>query len=817
MTNTQRHLLKLIKEIDTLCQRNNILYYLAGGSAIGAVRHRGYIPWDDDADILMTRDNYYKFLEVCKTQLPPKRCMMAPELHRNYHNNFARYIDTTTTAIHTNQIIHDDPAGFVIDILVLDPISDDPKEQKMYTKTLELYADLINPASIYSFRWRMNDFDYFRYRLKIRKHGREAILKELEQKMFSFKEEDCSKYALRWAGVPLISDKDIYGKGSMCQFEDMKVMLPQKAADYLVWHYGDNWMFVPPHTEHSTHHAVYCFDTPYSVIKKEAYQYYSIEKTHKKFLNRKLVLFIYMHLWWFYKDLAAKRMEIKLSYKFKKHFTKYENKIQKAYKRKDYGTLSNIYDKYFHTQNKRSIIGREDFNGINRFRFPIYIRIPDYFFTVGITVLIATGDTSKALRFLEIKENKTTLTDEEQRLKNYIKNLKCAVSFFANKKYKESKIIMDKLLVENIESVSEIKLRVRLSQKLDIDPSKILNIIRVGEKLTKRIYKNKKGLQPSDKTDGEWLKYRADLMDNTIDVLRYYLRAYGKTKNGIIHLEIKDFICENYDEILSLLEEMYKNKNIMCFTYASKLRSIFPKDDKICSLWATYHSLKKNTPKSTWNAIYNLRKSIHNMEKSENTFVALEKLIFDMSSDTLVSELYCRMIFENEIRNLEVLLDKVEHAEIELQWKLLLRTYLLYKSGKRKQSIYNSIVLFDNTDSSYIRYILCLIFRLELMIYSTYIIDKTSDVAQRDILSRNEKYLAEWNEVYGDYQKTIDMYRKLKVLPKGCEILKQQEDIPKFDLKFFEIVYQELQKTPFSPTAMIRKIYGLDLFYDRND
>ena len=111
MTETQKKLLQLIQEIDTLCRENKIIYYLAGGSAIGAIRHKGYIPWDDDADILMNRDNYLKFLVVCKTQLPANRCVECQEFNRDYHNNFARYVDTTSTAIHTNQIMHDDAAG----------------------------------------------------------------------------------------------------------------------------------------------------------------------------------------------------------------------------------------------------------------------------------------------------------------------------------------------------------------------------------------------------------------------------------------------------------------------------------------------------------------------------------------------------------------------------------------------------------------------------------------------------------------------------------------------------------------------------------
>lgn len=65
----QTVILGIVKDIDELCQRNGIEYYLYGGSAIGAVRHNGFIPWDDDLDIIMTHDNYDRFIKVCREQL----------------------------------------------------------------------------------------------------------------------------------------------------------------------------------------------------------------------------------------------------------------------------------------------------------------------------------------------------------------------------------------------------------------------------------------------------------------------------------------------------------------------------------------------------------------------------------------------------------------------------------------------------------------------------------------------------------------------------------------------------------------------------
>lgn len=66
----QMVLLDMAKDIDEICQRNNIPYFLNGGSALGAVRHKGFIPWDDDFDIGMMYEDYVRFIKVLKKELP---------------------------------------------------------------------------------------------------------------------------------------------------------------------------------------------------------------------------------------------------------------------------------------------------------------------------------------------------------------------------------------------------------------------------------------------------------------------------------------------------------------------------------------------------------------------------------------------------------------------------------------------------------------------------------------------------------------------------------------------------------------------------
>ena len=60
----QNKILEIMKFIDKVCRENDIVYYIMGGTALGAVRHNGFIPWDDDLDIFMTPDNYGKFKQV---------------------------------------------------------------------------------------------------------------------------------------------------------------------------------------------------------------------------------------------------------------------------------------------------------------------------------------------------------------------------------------------------------------------------------------------------------------------------------------------------------------------------------------------------------------------------------------------------------------------------------------------------------------------------------------------------------------------------------------------------------------------------------
>lgn len=95
----QRVLLDMLKEIDQICSRNNISYMLFAGTALGAVRHQGFIPWDDDLDVLMQRKDYEKFLEVAPLELNANTYFLQKEFSEHWPMFFSKLRKKNTTCI----------------------------------------------------------------------------------------------------------------------------------------------------------------------------------------------------------------------------------------------------------------------------------------------------------------------------------------------------------------------------------------------------------------------------------------------------------------------------------------------------------------------------------------------------------------------------------------------------------------------------------------------------------------------------------------------------------------------------------------------
>ena len=130
--------LKILKEVHRICVKNNIKYFLSDGTLIGAVRHHGFIPWDDDLDIGMLREEYEKFCEICKTDLSDDYFFQTIDTDNCYANPFGKMLLNGTVFIEANAEKSNKVTGVNIDIFPYDYIPNEKYKQKIHDKFARL-------------------------------------------------------------------------------------------------------------------------------------------------------------------------------------------------------------------------------------------------------------------------------------------------------------------------------------------------------------------------------------------------------------------------------------------------------------------------------------------------------------------------------------------------------------------------------------------------------------------------------------------------------------------------------------------------------
>ena len=98
----QMRMLEILQEIDSICKRHGIQYWLSSGTLIGAARHGGFIPWDDDLDIEMMREDYDRLMAVLPSELPPTMALQTHETDPNYFFYYAKIRDRRSLLVEGN-------------------------------------------------------------------------------------------------------------------------------------------------------------------------------------------------------------------------------------------------------------------------------------------------------------------------------------------------------------------------------------------------------------------------------------------------------------------------------------------------------------------------------------------------------------------------------------------------------------------------------------------------------------------------------------------------------------------------------------------
>ncbi|MCD8232665.1 MAG: LicD family protein [Clostridiales bacterium] len=147
LNTTQRHLLKLLLEIDAICKKYDIKYFIDYGTTLGAIRHEGFIPWDDDIDITMTESNYYKWVEACRIELnPEKRVYCDGRLDRDFPGVFGRYVDVETMRLASTFKFWEPICGQSIDVFCFLELPGDPEKKKECIDRYFVYDEYSNSS-----------------------------------------------------------------------------------------------------------------------------------------------------------------------------------------------------------------------------------------------------------------------------------------------------------------------------------------------------------------------------------------------------------------------------------------------------------------------------------------------------------------------------------------------------------------------------------------------------------------------------------------------------------------------------------------------
>ena len=250
---------EILDEIVRICENNNLRYVLIGGTLLGAARHKGFIPWDDDLDIAMPRKDYKKFIKICtnKEELGNKFIIDCLKTNSNYYLPFIKIRNKNTIYEQIAQKNYKGEKGIWVDIFPLDNAKSENSEWKkekiinrfkgaLCIKNLEnvnYKKSNIKKIAMYIIKILPNKFFYF-----------------LMDEIMFFNKNENSKYFVNFGsnyGVKKqIHLKAKYFPATELEFEGKLYKVPNDYKYVLKKIYGDNYMELPPKEKRVTHNPL---------------------------------------------------------------------------------------------------------------------------------------------------------------------------------------------------------------------------------------------------------------------------------------------------------------------------------------------------------------------------------------------------------------------------------------------------------------------------------------------------------------------------------------------------------------------------------
>ena len=256
---------EMLKDFKKVCDLQSLSYFICSGTLLGAVRHHGSIPWDDDIDVTMPYNDYLKFLQIAQSELGERYFVQNSTTEDNFHFSFTKIRLNNTTFMDSYHKKWDIHHGIWIDIF---PLIECDESQLKFKKILLKVCAVCQMENL--IESHQEEFDrtlgkrnlfllniFYKIPLSIRKKIKKKLLHII------CSSSGRSNYSILWSGLTAIYPKDIFNDPIELEYESEMFKAPKNFDLYLTIEYGD-YMTIPPENERPVHCDIIDFDNNYS-------------------------------------------------------------------------------------------------------------------------------------------------------------------------------------------------------------------------------------------------------------------------------------------------------------------------------------------------------------------------------------------------------------------------------------------------------------------------------------------------------------------------------------------------------------------------
>ena len=251
--NVELNCLEIFKAI---CKKHNLTYYAINGTLLGAVRHKGFIPWDDDIDVGMPRKDYEEFLIFAEKEIKPPYYLQTYKSERSFTMDMAKLRNSDTTGFTKTEALNDTNKGIFIDIFPIDNVPDDitvrETEDKKHRFQMHIVSAVSKKANYQGLSGRIANI--------FRKIASMFVTQSVKEKMLNKIVKDIKKYnddptvycGMRsfWAKNPFIWRVEDCKEVKDVPFEKTLISIPAGFDRILTEIYGDYHKFVKAGSYH---------------------------------------------------------------------------------------------------------------------------------------------------------------------------------------------------------------------------------------------------------------------------------------------------------------------------------------------------------------------------------------------------------------------------------------------------------------------------------------------------------------------------------------------------------------------------------------